>query len=105
MTIQQRWSVLACSVVVCAALLGSIFVFGSFGTHRQEGQAMNTTRISVDHVRLATDKPFGDVTKAFEEQVGRFDPDVYKALAEGGDAEKARAKIEAMAGPSGFMLF
>ena len=66
---------------------------------------MNTTRISVDHVRLATGKPFGDVTKAFEQQVGRFDPDVYKALAEGGDAEGAKAKIEAMAGPSGFMLF
>jgi uncharacterized protein (DUF302 family) len=59
----------------------------------------------VDHVRLTTDKPFGDVTKAFEQQVGRFDPDVYKALAEGGDAERAKAKIEAMAGPSGFMLF
>jgi uncharacterized protein (DUF302 family) len=66
---------------------------------------MNTTRISVDHVRLATDKPFGDVTKAFEQQVGQFNPDVYKALAEGGDAEGAKAKIEAMAGPSGFMLF
>jgi uncharacterized protein (DUF302 family) len=66
---------------------------------------MNTTRISVDHVRLATDKPFGDVTTAFERQLGRFDPDVYKALAEGGDAEAAKAKIEAMAGPSGFMLF
>ena len=66
---------------------------------------MNTTSISVDHVRLSTDKPFDEVTKAFEQQLGRFDPDVYKALAEGGDAEGARAKIEAMAGPSGFMLF
>ena len=59
----------------------------------------------MDHVRLATDKPFEEVTKAFEQQLGQFDPDVYKALAAGGDAEKAKAKIEAMAGPSGFMLF
>jgi uncharacterized protein (DUF302 family) len=59
----------------------------------------------VDHVRRITDKPFGDVTTAFERQLGRFDPDVYKALAEGGDAEAAKTKIEAMAGPSGFMLF
>ena len=66
---------------------------------------MDTTRISVDHIRLTTTRPFGDVTKAFEQQVGRFDPDVYKALAEGGDAEGTKAKIEAMAGPSGFMLF
>ena len=66
---------------------------------------MNDSRFSVDHVRLTTDKPFADVTTAFERQLGRFDPDVYKALAASGDAEGARARIEAMAGPSGFMLF
>lgn len=105
MTIQQRWSVLVCSVVVCAASLGGVFVCRSFGTHRQEGKAMNSTRISVDHVRLATNKPFDEVTSEFERQLGRFDPDVYKALARGGDAEGAKTKIGAMAGPSGFMLF
>ena len=66
---------------------------------------MTDSRFTVDHVRLATDKPFDEVVKAFERQLGRFDPDVYKALAAGGDAEGARAKIEAMVGPSGFMLF
>ena len=66
---------------------------------------MNTSRITVNHIRLATGRPFEDVTQAFERQLGRFDPDVYKALAESGDAEGAKAKIEAMAGPSGFMLF
>ena len=66
---------------------------------------MNTTRISVDHVRRATEKHFDEVTRAFERQLGRFEPGVYQALAAGGDAEGARAKIEAMAGPSGFMLF
>jgi len=105
MTIQQRWSVLVCSVVVCAAVLGGVFVFGNSGTHRQEGKEMNTTRISVDHIRLAKDKPFDEVTREFERQLGRFDPDVYKALAESADAEGAKARIEAMAGPSGFMLF
>jgi len=105
MTIPRRWIISVISVVVSAAVLGCVFVFGSSATHRHEGKEMNTTRISVDHVRLTTDKPFGDVTKAFEQQVGRFDPDVYKALAEGGDAEGARVKIEAMGGPSGFMLF
>ena len=66
---------------------------------------MNDSRFTVDHVRLATDKPFEEVARAFERQLGRFDPDVYKSLAAGGDAEGAKAKIEAMAGPSGFMLF
>lgn len=105
MPLPRRWAVLAFFATVCAAALGGVFVFGGFVTHRQEGEVMNTTRIPVDHVRLATDKPFEDVAQAFERQLGRFDPDVYKALAEGGDAKAAKAKIEAMAGPSGFMLF
>ena len=66
---------------------------------------MNDSRFVVDHVRLESDKPFEDVAKAFERQLGRFDPDVAKPLIAGGDVEEARAKIEAMAGPSGFMLF
>ena len=66
---------------------------------------MNDSRFVVDHVRLATDKHFEEVTEAFERQLGRFEPGVYQALAEGGDAEAARARIEAMAGPSGLMLF
>ena len=66
---------------------------------------MNESRFMVDHVRLESDKPFEDVAKAFERQLGRFDPDVAKPLIAGGDVEEVRAKIEAMAGPSGFMLF
>jgi uncharacterized protein (DUF302 family) len=66
---------------------------------------VNDSRFVVDHVRLETDKHFEEVTGAFERQLGRFEPGVYQALVEGGDAEAARARIEAMAGPSGFMLF
>jgi uncharacterized protein (DUF302 family) len=66
---------------------------------------MSNKNITVDHVCWTTDKPFEDVTTAFERQLGRFDPDVYKALAASGDAGGVRAKIEAMVGPSGFMLF
>ena len=66
---------------------------------------MSDSRFAVNHAHLVTDKPFEDVTRAFERQLGRFDPDVYKALAEGGSVEGAKAKIEVMAGPSGFMLF
>jgi uncharacterized protein (DUF302 family) len=55
---------------------------------------------------VVADKPFDKVTKAFEEQLGQFKPDVVsQSLAAGEDPEKVRAKIEAMAGPSGFMLF
>jgi uncharacterized protein (DUF302 family) len=105
MTIPRRWIIPVISVAVSAAVLGCVFVFGSSATHRHEGKEMNTTRISVDHVRLTTDKSFGDVTKAFEQQLGKFDPDVTKALIAAGDVEQAREKIAAMAGSSSFMLF
>jgi uncharacterized protein (DUF302 family) len=105
MAFQHRWTVPVFAVVVCAALVGGVFVLGSSATHRQKGKEMNTTRISVEHVHLETKKPFEEVIKAFERQLGKFDADVRRAATEGGDIEAAKAKIEAMAGPSGFMLF
>jgi uncharacterized protein (DUF302 family) len=102
---QRRWRLLACLVVLSGVVLGGVIVCGRFDDHRPGGNGMNDSRFTVDHVRLATDKPFADVTAAFERQLGRFDSDVYKTLAAGGDAEAARAGIEAMTGPSGFMLF
>jgi uncharacterized protein (DUF302 family) len=67
--------------------------------------ARTEARFSVQHVRLTTDRPFADVQAAFERRLGKFEPEVYKAFAAGSDPEAVRAKIEAMAGPSGFMLF
>jgi uncharacterized protein (DUF302 family) len=66
---------------------------------------MTESRFSVVHVRVTSDRPFADVQTAFERRLGRFDPDVYQALAQGGDPAAVRARLEAMAGPSGFMLF
>ena len=59
---------------------------------------MTESRFSVVHVRMTSDRPFADVQAAFERRLGRFEPDVYQALAEGGDPEGARARIETMAG-------
>jgi uncharacterized protein (DUF302 family) len=71
----------------------------------QRGNPMDATRITVEHVRVATDQPFEKVTKTFEEQTGRFDPGAYQHLNAGADPGEVRAKIKAMEGPSGFMLF
>jgi uncharacterized protein (DUF302 family) len=89
------------SVLVIA---GIVFPYQP-GLASEGGKPMNVTRITVEHVRVVTDKPFDRVTHAFEAQLGRVDPEVYQALTAGQDPEKIRAKIEAMAGPSGFMLF
>jgi uncharacterized protein (DUF302 family) len=66
---------------------------------------MNESRFTAEHVRFTSDKAFSDVTAAFESRLGKFDPEVYKDLAKGGDLKAARSRLEVMAGPSGFMLF
>ena len=92
------------AVLSGGALVGAA-VSGRMGERRQGEKGMSDNFITVDHVRRTTGKPFEDVTAAFERELGRFEPGVYKALAAGGDAEGARARLEGMAGPSGFMLF
>ena len=67
---------------------------------------MTTSTFATTHVRVRSEKKFGEVQSAFEERLGKFDPTVLQAL--GTDAERAddaRARIEALAGSSGFMLF
>ena len=103
---KKRWLILLTYLVVLSGgVLGGVLVSGRLGEQRRGENEMSGNPITVHHVCRTTDKPFGDVTTAFERQLGRFEPGVYQALAAGGDAEGARARIEAMAGPSGFMLF
>ena len=66
---------------------------------------MDTSRYTVNHIRLTTAKPFEEVRADFERQLGRFEAKAYQALDEGENAEAVRATIEAMAGRSGLMLF
>ena len=103
---KKRWLILLTYLVVLSGgVLGGVLASGRLGVQRREERGMSDNHFTVDHVRRTTDKPFKEVTTAFERQLGRFEPGVYQALAAGGDAEGVRAKIEAMAGPSGFMLF
>jgi uncharacterized protein (DUF302 family) len=102
---RQRLIWLMSAFTLSVFVLGGIVFRNQSGKASQGGNQMNVTRITVEHVRVVADKSFDKVTKAFEEQLGKFDAEVYKTLAAGGDADKVRAKIEAMAGPSGFMLF
>jgi uncharacterized protein (DUF302 family) len=96
---------LAITILVSGVALGGVLVYGRFGVQRPGGNLVNDSRFMVDHVRLEADKPFEEVAQAFERQLGRFDPDVYQSLAASGGTEGVRPKIEAMAGPSGFILF
>jgi uncharacterized protein (DUF302 family) len=105
MASRGRWKPWVYTAILSGFVLGGMIVAGRFVVQYPGGKPMNDSRFEVDHVCRATDKPFEEVANAFERQLGRFDPDVYKSLAVSGDAEAAKAKIEGMAGPSEFMLF
>jgi len=66
---------------------------------------MSRSRVQIDHISLTVEKPFEQFQAALEEQLGLFDPAAYEGLKEGGDPEAARARLESLVGPSGFMLF
>ena len=105
MAIRGPLKLLVYTIILSGFILGGVFVYGRFGVQRPGGIPMNDSRFTVDHVRRETYKPFEEVTKTFERQLGTFDAGVSKAATEGGDPEAAKAKIETMVGPSGFMLF
>jgi uncharacterized protein (DUF302 family) len=66
---------------------------------------LDVTRIAVEHVRIVADRPFEKVTETFERETGQFDWAAYQHLNAGADPDDVRAKIKAMEGASGFMLF
>jgi uncharacterized protein (DUF302 family) len=66
---------------------------------------MSQTRINIEHIRLSAGKPYEQVIAAFENQLGHFDPHAYVDLQHGVDPAAVKARIEGMAGSSGFMIF
>src|SRR5579862_9280135 len=61
--------------------------------------------VPINHVLVTSERSFGKVAAALEAQLGKFDASVYGHLKGGTDPETVRAQLEAMVGPSGFMLF
>jgi uncharacterized protein (DUF302 family) len=102
------WALLLCAAsagvtLACVRLSGA--AGGQAGLDSASGEPADRARFTVEHVQVKSDRPFAAVVAAFESRLGKFDPAVYQYLREGGDPEESRARIEAMAGPSGFMLF
>jgi uncharacterized protein (DUF302 family) len=66
---------------------------------------MNLVEHLIEQLCVATDKPFEKVAREFERQLGRFDRKLIDSHAVSMRAVDAKVRIEAMAGPSGFVLF
>jgi uncharacterized protein (DUF302 family) len=105
MTTRGRLKWLIYSILLSGVALGVFLLHGRCGGQHRGVDPLNDSRFLVDHCRVVTEKPFEEVAEAFEQQLGRFDPDLARSLVESGNAEEARTRLAAMAGPSGFVLF
>ncbi|MGO9590235.1 MAG: DUF302 domain-containing protein [Candidatus Acidiferrales bacterium] len=74
------------------------------GTDHAELKPVVTSTI-VTHVNFKSSKPFADVTAALEKQLGHFDPEIGKSFSSGSNPAEIEAKIHAMEGSSGLMVF
>jgi uncharacterized protein (DUF302 family) len=64
------------------------------------------TEFPVQHIQVTLPQSFDEVAAKLESRLGRFDPSVFPAgPVEAEAAESVRARIRAMEGPEGFMLF
>jgi uncharacterized protein (DUF302 family) len=89
-------------LLLCAASAGVTLACVRMSDSNREKQM---GQITIEHIHVETERPFGEVTAALEARMGKFDPAVYEELRSGADPEAVRARLEGMAGPSGFMLF
>jgi uncharacterized protein (DUF302 family) len=96
-----RWVLKSWPLLLCAAAAGVTFACVRVSDRKQDPDG---GKIMIEHVRVKAEKPFAEVAAAFEARLGKFDPAAYEQLKNGDAPEAVRARLEGMAGPSGFML-
>src|SRR5262245_34008237 len=97
----RAWKV-AWPLLLCAASAGvTLACVRTSNSNREKHMG----KVTIEHVRVEAEKPFAEVAAELQAQRGKFDSAVYEQLREKADPEAVRARLERMAGPSGFMLF
>jgi uncharacterized protein (DUF302 family) len=92
----------AAALTVLAILL--LAVFPAAGSDEGALKPVVTSS-TVTHLDFKSSKPFAAVTAALEKQLGHFDPAIGKSFSSGSSPAEIEAKIHAMEGSSGLMIF
>jgi len=80
---------------------------GAIPAHGSDESSLRpvVTSTTVTHLNFKSSKPFAAVTSALDKQLGRFDPEIGKLFSSGSSPAETEAKIHAMEGSSGLMIF
>ena len=71
-------------LLLCAASAGVTLAWVRVSDSNREKQM---GKITIEHIHVETEKPFGEVTAALEARMGKFDPGVYEQLRNGDDPD------------------
>src|SRR5262249_13716902 len=85
-------------LLLCAASAGVTLACVRMSDSNRE---KHMGKVTIEHVHVETEKPFGEVAAALEARMGKFDPAVYEELRSGADPEAVRARLDGLAGSSG----
>lgn len=96
------WSAHGAGLILLAILV--VAVTPSGGSEGGTPKPVVTTT-TVTHLDYKSSKPFADVTAAMEKQLGYFNPEIRKSFSSGSSPAEIEAKIHAMEGSSGLMIF
>ena len=92
----------------CAGLFVlAIFILAVIPVSGSEKGALQplVTSTTVTHLNFKSSKSFAAVTSAIEKQLGRFNPEISKSFSSVSNPAEIEAKIHAMEGSSGLMIF
>ena len=89
-------------VLACAA----VWLAGATTARAQPaspGPVVTSQRVSIEHVRIVSTRPFEQVKTALEAKLRRYDPRIA-TLIRSGETERARAELEQLAAPTGLTI-
>lgn len=96
------WSAPGAGLILLAILVVAVTPSGGSEGGTPKPTVTTTT---VTHLDYKSSKPFADVTAAMEKQLGYFNPEIRKSFSSGSSPAEIEAKIHAMEGSSGLMIF
>jgi carbon monoxide dehydrogenase subunit G/uncharacterized protein (DUF302 family) len=96
-----RW--LWTTVAAALILLAYVYLAPKAQAQTQSGVRVVAERVSIEHVRITSAKPYADVKAALESKLHRYD-DRIASMFRSGDIEGARAELERLAAPTGLTI-
>ena len=100
-SIRWVWAAVAAALILLAYL--ALAPRARAQSQSGSGAQVTAQRVTIEHIRIISPKPFAEVKAALESRLKRYD-DHVALMIRNGDVEGARAELERIASPTGLMI-